>query len=52
MSFFKDLLAGIFGNKSQNDLKQIYPIVDQIKSTYETIDQLSHDELRAHTARM
>lgn len=52
MSFFKDLLAGIFGNKSQNDLKQIYPIVDHIKSTYETIDQLSHDELRAHTARM
>ena len=52
MSFFKDLLAGIFGNKSQNDLKQIYPTVDQIKSTYETIDQLSHDELRAHTARM
>lgn len=52
MSFFKDLLAGIFGNKSQNDLKQIYPIVDQIKSTFETIDQLSHDELRAHTARM
>ena len=52
MSFFKDLLAGIFGNKSQNDLKQIYPIVDQIKSTYETINQLSHDELRAHTARM
>ena len=52
MSFFKDLLAGIFGNKSQNDLKQIYPIVDQIKSTYETIDQLSHDELRAHTARI
>lgn len=52
MSFFKDLLAGIFGNKSQNDLKQIYPIVDQIKSTYETIDQLSHDELRARTARM
>lgn len=52
MSFFKDLLAGIFGNKSQNDLKQIYPIVDQIKSTYETIDQLSHDELRAHTTRM
>lgn len=52
MSFFKDLLAGIFGNKSQNDLKQIYPIVDQIKLTYETIDQLSHDELRAHTARM
>lgn len=52
MSFFKDLLAGIFGNKSQNDLKQIYPIVDKIKSTYETIDQLSHDELRVHTARM
>lgn len=52
MSFFKDLLAGIFGNKSQNDLKQIYPIVDKIKATYETIDKLSADELRAHSARM
>ena len=52
MSFFKDLLAGIFGNKSQNDLKQIYPIVDKIKATYETIDKLSTDELRAHSARM
>ena len=52
MSFFKDLLAVIFGNKSQNDLKQIYPIVDKIKATYETIDKLSADELRAHSARM
>lgn len=52
MSFFKDLLAGIFGNKSQNDLKQIYPIVDKIKATYETIDKLSADDLRAHSARM
>lgn len=52
MSFFKNLLAGLFGDKAQSDLKQIYPIVDQIKEAYETIDKLSHDELRVHSARM
>ncbi len=47
---FNEFLTKIFGNKSQRDLKEIMPIVDKIKAVYPTIEALSNNELRAHSA--
>lgn len=44
-----NLLTKLFGNKSQRDLKEITPFVDQVKEAYKTIVNLSDDELRART---
>ena len=44
-----DFLSKLFGNKSQRDLKEITPIVNQIKAKYEEIKQLSNDALRKRT---
>jgi preprotein translocase subunit SecA len=43
-------LSKIFGTKSDRDLKEIQPIVEQIKRAAEQIQGLSNDELRAKTA--
>ncbi|MDE6449181.1 MAG: preprotein translocase subunit SecA, partial [Muribaculaceae bacterium] len=40
------LLGKLFGNKSQRDLKEIQPIVDQIKALCPKMETLSNDELR------
>lgn len=50
MSFVNSFLSGIFGNKSQRDLKEIQPFLDSINSEYERIEQMSHDELRAESS--
>ncbi|MBO7337701.1 MAG: preprotein translocase subunit SecA [Paludibacteraceae bacterium] len=49
MSFF-DVLQKIFGNKSQRDIKEITPYVNQIKEIYPKISELSDDKLRARSA--
>ena len=49
MSFF-DVLQKIFGNKSQRDIKETTPYVNQIKEIYPKISALSDDELRARAA--
>ena len=46
---FLEIITKLFGNKAQKDMRAIQPIVDKIKAQYETIDALSHDELRAHS---
>lgn len=46
---FNDILAKLFGNKSQRDLKEINPYVDKIKLAYTEIEKLTDDELRAKT---
>lgn len=40
------VLNKLFGNKSQRDLKEIRPIVDQIKTLGPQMEKLSNDELR------
>ncbi len=40
----------IFGSKSDRDIKNINPLVEQIKEEYEKLKSISHDELRAKTA--
>lgn len=44
---FTSFLNKLFGNKSQRDLKEIQPIVDQINALGPDMKKLSNDELRA-----
>ncbi len=46
LSIFKKLL----GDKATRDLKEVMPLVKQIKDVYENIKQLSNDELRLKTS--
>jgi len=50
MSFINSILKVFVGDKSQNDVKQLQPIVDQIRSYEAALESLSHDDLRAKTA--
>lgn len=43
------LIAKIFGTKSQKDIKQIMPLVEQTRKEGEKLSGLSHDELRNQT---
>ena len=47
-----DVLRKIFGSKSDRDMKAIRPYLDQVLKVYPTIDALSNDELRAHSAAL
>jgi len=49
---FNDILAKLFGNKSQRDLKEIDPYVKKILAVYPNIEHLSNDELRARTQEL
>ena len=49
MSFLSKLLAGFVGNKNENDLKEIRPIVDQVRKAWEQLTPLSHDQFRQVT---
>ena len=44
---FSQLLAKLFGTKSQRDLKEIMPYIDKVKAIESTIQNLTNDELRA-----
>ncbi len=44
---FSQLLAKLFGTKSQRDLKEIMPYIDKVKAIEPTIQKLTNDELRA-----
>ena len=46
---FLEIITKLFGNKAQKDMRAIQPVVDQIKASYEEIDALSNDDLRAHS---
>lgn len=46
---FNEVLSKLFGNKSQRDLREVMPFVEQIKQAYEGISSLSSDEVRERT---
>jgi len=46
------ILKKILGDKSQEDLKDINPIVDQIKQIGQNIISISHDELRSRSEKL
>jgi preprotein translocase subunit SecA len=45
------LLAKIFGDKSQKDIKLMMPLVEATKREGETLLSISNDELRAINSR-
>jgi len=49
MSFINSILKAFVGDKSQKDVKNLQPMVDQIRSFEAALEGLSHDELRAKT---
>ena len=52
MSFINNILKKFFGEKSDKDIKEILPIVEQIKSEYANLANLSNDDLRAKTEQL
>ncbi len=44
-----NILSLLFGNKSQRDLKEVKPILDKCLKAYDTVKNLSNDELRQKT---
>ncbi|MEM7551697.1 MAG: preprotein translocase subunit SecA [Bacteroidota bacterium] len=42
-------VAKIFGTKSDRDIKNVLPLVEEIKTEYAKLENISHDELRAKT---
>ncbi len=52
MSFINSVLKSFLGTKADRDLKEIMPIVQQVKAEYERIRQLSNDELRSESQRL
>ena len=51
MAFVSKLLGKLLGNKSERDIKEVTPIVDQIKIEYDRIVQLTNDDLRIESAK-
>lgn len=49
MSFLNSVLKVFVGDKSKQDVKALSPIVDKVNAFESTLEQLSHDELRAKT---
>ena len=49
---FMQLLRKRFGNKSDRDMKQIQPLVDEVLKIYPEYQALSNDELRARTKEL
>ncbi|MFA8301239.1 MAG: preprotein translocase subunit SecA [Hyphomicrobiales bacterium] len=44
-----DIIKKLLGNKATRDLKELRPIVEEVRNAYEVIKNLSNDELRAKT---
>ncbi|MEE2605258.1 MAG: preprotein translocase subunit SecA, partial [Bacteroidota bacterium] len=51
MSFLNSLLKVFVGDKSKKDLKELYPIISQIKSIEKKFTELSNDQLRDYTKK-
>ena len=52
MSALTSIIKFIFGSKADKDRKEIMPYVDKIKAIYPSIEVLSNDELREHSAAL
>ncbi len=51
MSFISSIIKVFVGDKSKKDVKNILPILSEIKSNYEKLSTLSNDELREKTKK-
>ena len=43
MSVFSKIVTGVFGKKSEKDLKILSPYVDEINSVHDSLSSLSDD---------
>jgi preprotein translocase subunit SecA len=46
---FLNVVTNIFGAKADRDLKEVQPIVEKIIAVYQTLSDMSNDDLRAMT---
>ncbi|MBO4427472.1 MAG: preprotein translocase subunit SecA [Bacteroidales bacterium] len=46
------IIKALFGSKADRDYKAVKPWLDKVLASYEEIDKLSNDELRAHSAAL
>ena len=46
MALFSNILTKFFGRKSDKDLKKILPIVDEINLHFDSLNQLSDEEIK------
>ena len=46
MAVFTKIVTGIFGKKSDRDMKILTPIIDEINAVYSPLQSLSDDELK------
>jgi preprotein translocase subunit SecA len=49
LDFINKAVSSIFGNKSDRDIKDIKPLVEQINTEYAKLQSLTHDQLRNKT---
>lgn len=49
MSLLNSVIKAFVGDKSKKDVKELQPLVDQIKSFEGKLEELSHDQLRQKT---
>ena len=52
MAFINKVLGVILGNKSERDIKEVTPVVEEIKQEYDRISQLSNDDLRKESDKL
>ncbi|MDX9883683.1 MAG: preprotein translocase subunit SecA [Prolixibacteraceae bacterium] len=52
MAFVNKLLGKFLGNKSERDIREIKPVLEEIKKEYERIKNLSNDGLREESVRI
>ena len=52
MALVDKILGKLLGNKSDRDIKEIKPIVEEVNKEFERLRSLSNDELRAESQRL
>ena len=52
MTFVTRILGKILGNKSERDIKETAPLIEQIKMEYKRVTVMSNDELRNEANRL
>ncbi|MFV0378729.1 MAG: preprotein translocase subunit SecA [Mangrovibacterium sp.] len=52
MAFISKILGAFLGNKSDRDIKEVAPILENIRKEYARVTQLTNDELRAESVKL
>ncbi|GAB4395364.1 MAG: preprotein translocase subunit SecA [Microscillaceae bacterium] len=52
LKFVNQAIAAVFGSKSARDMKELWPYVGRINQVWETLRQVSDEELRAQTTQI